>query len=814
MIKRPLLWGIGAYIGGLLLAWNKIPLPYLLILSIIGWYIIYLLIYRYQKFINRKDSFLWSLPILMFLGFLAMKDQMKPPELDRVFDDKASCIVTGTIEMTVKRSKGYVYYLKDNHVKISVDTSEAFSEEITYPVGKIIVYTKDNKEYLVGNKITVSGTIYKFSHNSNPGGFNERLYYKIQNIDYKVYSEHILLTDSTYSRFHKILNNIKDRLIKTYNQILPEKEAGILMAMVLGEKYMLEDEIKNLYQENGISHILAISGLHISMIGVVVYFILRKLKLGLYISTALSLAFVYSYGILTNFSVSTNRAVVMYIVLLMANILGKTFDLLSALSLSALIILLNNPMQIFHAGFLLSFGAVMGIALIYPCLNKLYEAKKSLINGIYVSVSTQVFTLPITLYYFFQIPVYSVFINILVVPLSSLLILSSLAAGVLGMISSSAGIFLAGGASYILRFYEFVCRLGTKLPWSLITVGQPDMVRIIIYYFLILIFVAVISKSKKNNGNIRYLIILAAAVFILVFPRVKNGLTVTFLDVGQGDAIFMETKEGTTFLIDGGSLDVKDVGTYRIKPYLLSTGVDTIDYAIVTHADMDHISGLMELIKDSRITISNLVLPKIDRSKVKENEAKQNVNYAECSDKYRDLKLLAESYGINLLYIEAGDYIREGMFDITCLHPYDGFAYSSENAYSTVLSVTYGDFDMLLTGDLEAEGEDAVISRLAGYVTGDRLSKIYDDGLRNGYYVLKVAHHGSRNSTSEELLELIKPKYSIISCGYKNRYGHPHYEVLERLNQIGSEMKIIYETGAITVRTDGKKVKMEGYLNN
>jgi len=712
----------------------------------------------------------------MFLGFLAMNDQMKPPDLDFAFEDKASCVLTGKIDMIVRKKNGLAYYLEDNLVTLP-------GEEKKYPVEKIIVYTDGGNEYQAGNKITVTGSIYKFSQNTNPGGFNEHLYYKIQNISYKVYSEKISLTDSGYSKFRKILYEIKNRLINAYMQIIPEKEAGILTAMVLGEKYLLDEDIKNLYQDNGISHILAISGLHISIVGAAIYHILKKLKLGLYVSTVLSLAFVYCYGILTNFSVSTNRAVVMYTVMLVANLLGKTFDLLSALSLSAFIVLLKNPLQLFHAGFLLSFGAVLGIALVFPCLNRLYKAKNSLLNGLYVSVGAQFFTLPIVLYYFFQLPVYSVLINILTVPLSSLLLFISLAAGLSGIIYSFAGIFLAGGARYILLFYEAVCRLGVKLPYSLITVGRPDGIRIILYYLMVFLFLTGVNKTGKK----KFVIALAAAVGILVFPESREGLTVTFLDVGQGDAVFMETEKGTTFLIDGGSMDVDRVGVYRIRPFLLSRGIDHIDYAIVTHADKDHISGLTELIKDPRITVSNLILPKV------------NMN------NYRELEILAEKYQVNTMYIKAGDCIKEGMLEIICLHPVEGYGYSSDNAYSTVLSVSYVDFDMLLTGDLEAEGEELVVAKLKNNLSNE--SNSHPDG----YEILKVAHHGSRYSTGEEFLALVNPKISIISCGKNNRYGHPHKELVERLAEAESEVIITYESGAVTINTDGEKMMVNEY---
>jgi competence protein ComEC len=327
------------------------------------------------------------------------------------------------------------------------------------------------------------------------------------------------------------------------------------------------------------------------------------------------------------------------------------------------------------------------------------------------------------------------------------------------------------------------------MPANLLTVGRPDIIRIVLYYLLILIFIYGVNRYKKRS----FLLILLFAVGILIFPKQGEGLTVTMLDVGQGEAIYMETGEGLNFLIDGGSIDVNGVGIYRIRPFLLSKGINHIDYAIVTHGDTDHTSGLMELMEDGKIKIVNLILPKIDSSNNRWDREDITIND---QDEFKDLKELAAKCKVNLMYIKAGDYIREGKLDITCLHPLEGYMYSSRNAYSTVLSVKYGDFDMLLTGDLEAEGERNI--------TKMPLSQ---------YDVLKVAHHGSKNSTSQEFLKIIKPRLSLISCGKDNRYGHPHEELLERLDDIGSELVITYESGAITIKTDGRRVFMKGYMD-
>lgn len=802
MIKRPFLWGIITFIGGILSAWYKIPLLYIAMVSIMGWLLIYLLMFHIKRYINHRDYFLWGLPLLMLLGFLAMEDRMKPPDMDIAFEEKSECRLTGEITLIVKKPWGTTYYLKDNSISLLADISTYLVEEIivhTYEKGYQENYksyeeydlianhisqpqVSNSREYHIGNIITVSGIIKKIKSNTNPGGFNEYLYYKSQNIAYKVNAEEIALVDGSYSKFHYVLNNLKEELVCVYSTILSKREAGTLMAMVLGEKHLLEEEIKTLYQENGISHILAISGLHISMVGAAIYFLMRKLRLGLIASTVISLFFVYSYGILTNFSVSTNRAVVMYSILLIAKILGKTFDILSALSLSAFLILLQNPMELFQAGFLLSFGAVLGIAVILPSLNNLYEAKNAILKGIYVSVSAQVFTFPLVLYYFFQIPVYSVLINLIILPLTSLLVLTALAAGIVGIISISLGIFIAGATNYILFFYEIVCRCGSNAPGNLITVGRPDSIRILVYYVILSAFIICTRKYGKK----RFIIFLLTAVVVLIIPKPRDGLTVTMLDVGQGEAIFMESDLGTRYLIDGGSSDVNQVGRYRIAPYLLSRGTDTIDYAIVTHTDEDHVSGLMELIEGERITIKHLILP---------NTSVKNETYIE-------LEAMAKDKAIKLMYIVKGDMKIDGKLRMTFLHPSRGYKPASNNDYSAVISISYDEFDMLMTGDIEAKGEKELIGCLTSI----------SEKVQTDYDVLKVAHHGSKNSTGKEFLEMIKPELSLISCGVNNRYGHPHAELLDRLDDIGSDVLITFESGAITIKTDGRRMRVEEFI--
>ena len=749
MIKRPLLFMLGAFITGMYFAWQELPVALIISIIFMVTFLIYVLMYRIKKkVITRQDCFLWLLPLLLLFGFLDTREQLQLPSIYHTFDKETPCQLTGKISMIVIKQWGKALYVKNNTIILAEGEQYTSDQVIVY------CYDKNNQmapqdpsitsKYLVGNQITVYGTLTKFSEAVNPGQFNEKSYYQIENIDFKLISDKIELTDAHYSKYHAFLDKIKNKLLSVYNSILSKKEAGTLIAMLLGEKYLLDEEIKQLYQGNGISHVLAISGLHVSLIGMAVFYLLKKLKLPIISATFIAILFIYSYGVLTDFSVSTNRAVVMMAVMLMSALFGKTYDMLSALAFSALIILIQNPLQLFSVGFLLSYGAILGIAIIYPCLEELCATKSSIIKSFYLSLSAQVTTTPIILYFYYQFPVYSILINLIILPLVTILTLTSILAGIIGAIYLPFGVFLIGGANYILKFYEAVCRVGNQLPYHLITIGRPTMFRLFISAFFIFLFAGIVTKFKKKFS----VILLLASLIILLLPKNNAGFEVTFLDVGQGDAVYMESKSGTTYLIDGGSSDVKKMGIYRIQPFLLFQGRDHID------SDSDHISGLKEMIMEGKITIRQLVLPAIaDKDKA-----------------YLELEKLAEDKKIAITYIKREDCIVDDKIKILCLHPSFGYTSASSNAYSTVLSITYDNFDMLLTGDVEKDGEDQIMTLLQNAKRWSMFDKT-NTSLRPAidYDILKVAHHGSKNSTMEEFLKLIKPEISVISCGKDNK---------------------------------------------
>lgn len=293
--------------------------------------------------------------------------------------------------------------------------------------------------------------------------------------------------------------------------------------------------------------------------------------------------------------------------------------------------------------------------------------------------------------------------------------------------------------------------------------------------------------------------IIAVMLIILVINmhyRPYNGLQINMLDVGQGDSIYVSASGRHNFLFDGGSTDIKSAGQYRVYPALRAMGCKYIDCIFISHTDNDHISAVMELIKmcNDTFSIGSIVMPDI--------KGKENI------EAYMKLVDMADKAGINVCYAVRGYTFTVGELDIKCIHPCAGYDYEDSNDYSAVYCISYKKFSMLMTGDAESRAEDCLINdinkeRAANVDIKDELSDIT---------VLKVGHHGSKYATSDKLLKTIKPQYALISCGINNRYGHPHSETLERLEDNNCKVYVTNTLGEIIIRTDGYKMSVHQYL--
>lgn len=695
-----------------------------------------------------------------------------------------------------------VIYLKNVRVtnpqtennKTDVTKQKQRTEDPYAAIRGVICYPEEGQEPRMGSYVRVRGKLYAFAEATNPGEFDAKRYYQILNLQAGIRNAVILHETNDYDRFREGLYALRTYLSSPLDQSLDEKNASVMKAVLLGEKGGLHEETKQLYQQNGIIHILSISGLHISIIGMGFSRLLRKGGCPKIANVILSVILMYGYGMMTGMSISARRAVMMFAFHAAAGVFGRTYDMLTAMSIAAVSALICQPLYLFHSGFLFSFGAIWAIGLLLPVMEENLLAKGAGKSGMIcrmekrtaAGLAVSVVTFPVYLCFYYEYPLYSLFLNMLLIPCTGLLVTDGLASLMAAACYLPLGKYAALPARLLLAFYELCCTAVLHLPESRSIPGRPENWQIAI--FAALLCIAVLG-NRRWTGLLFWQWLLLA-VFCLTM-RWQSGLRITALDVGQGDCIYLADEKGGRYLIDGGSLSKSDVGTYQILPFLKQEGVDTLNAVFVTHMDSDHYNGIYRLVEEMRsngVGIENLILPDLG----KRGRSKE----------YEELEALALGRGINVLRIHRGDTLGHGNLRLTCLHPEEGTEQTGNEA-SVVLYLEYGAFSALFTGDLEGNGEEAV---------GRQLKELLPDG--GGITLLKAAHHGSENSTGEAFLKAVSPQIVLISAGRNNPYGHPHRELLDRLKTAECHVFRTDEGGAltVTVSADGRKLRVRAFL--
>lgn len=763
---------------------------------------------------------------------------------------------------------------------------------------------------------------------ANPGQFDLRQYYKSLGYLYYIEDPEVISVAGGKNRIVYRLDSLKTSLKAVYRKCCTATDAGVYAAMVTGDRSDMDSTISELFSAAGIGHILAISGLHISLIGMGLYKLLRRIGFLCPMSAIISGIFVVLFGVMTGNSVSATRAIVMFVCAVNAQVLGRRYDILSAVSLSAIILILKNPYVIANSGFLLSFMAIAGVAVVTDGFSVKW------LRWLTGPAAIQLATLPIILWFYYEVPVYSVFLNLIVVPLMSLIMISALGCGLLGLISIPAGCFFAGAGHYILILFQYGSELMLSLPGSVFVAGRPELWQVMVYYILLFLFSqrkrvvvwiekravrrcgeaecevkkhrevgreAVKGGARKGEAgkcearkcearkceaekpeagkcvmgaNIFLRSLLVIAVIILL-TRGRSGLEVTFLDVGQGDAIFISLPNGGNVFIDGGSTSSKNIYEKVIEPFLKYKGVRRLDFLFLTHSDADHENGWAQALSGNAYIpdIYNLVLNGSDYSKYLElreralkygaseyGALKYDTSEGDTSEggisgcvtsKYtgalawlnnaeadeinarmegivdidavediediediataladKDTEILCAEYGMEYVFGECSivSLNEPGHSDANV--NVDRKAYKtgfsktgtgeSENDNSIVLLLQYKGKSILFTGDMTSKME-ADVAEAVRYCGVDSLS------------ILKVGHHGSKYSSSEEFLASIMPKAAVISCAARNTYGHPHKETLQRLEDVGALVLRTDEGGAVIAKIMASGAEMQVY---
>ena len=678
-----------------------------------------------------------------------------------------------------------------------------------YPIRNIKCTGKEEKinSLREGMHVRLEGMLVLPELPRNPGQFNRRIYESGKKIDFYLENPTVLEVKEQRSGVREVVEIWKTEMMNRCEKIYQDEEAGILEAMLFGEKSELSGDIKELYQAAGISHVLVISGLHISLLALAVAGILRRLGFPMPVWVILSVGVLAGYGILIGQPTTAVRALLMFFVLQGARLLGRSYDLLSALAFAGILMLLDNPDLILDGGCRLSFCAVIGVGWYVSEKNKIFrsigekEKRKNrgkggkgssagaILENIRAGWYLWLFTLPVMLDTFYQVSVVGLLWNLVAIPLLPVII----ASGGLGVVLAGWNIFLgslAGSPAYgMLQLYQEIGNISEKLPVGMWTPGQPSKPVIAGYYLVIFLLVLVEKQliKREKRWKIRKIfpgmeLCSMLLLLLLMAHPWQQREKITFLDVGQGDASLLQSG-GQTLLLDGGSTSQKNVGTYVILPYIKQQGISCLEAVVLTHTDQDHINGVTEVLDEGKkgwLTVKNLMYP----------------YWMEGTEQGKQLKKLAEEAGASCRKIRAGDRLTIGKAEAVVLYPKEQEKIAEPNAGSLVLFWKWEGVRAMFTGDLPEEKERELLQNLPACE------------------ILQVRHHGSATSTCREFLEQVQPSLAVISCAMKNRYGHPSPDTVDRLKKTGCEIRYTMKSGAITIRKRGREILVTEYLEH
>ncbi len=609
----------------------------------------------------------------------------------------------------------------DDYYKITIKSKE-----------KIIgsYYSKEPLNISLGDKITFKGTLSKPKNNTIPNTFNYRKYLYNHHVYYLVKIDNIKFISKTRSVKYKVKNYIVKRSEKFMH-------SDYFKAFLIGDKSEMDDY--SLFQKNGVSHLFAISGMHLSLLSGIILFLFKKSRF----KEILACIFLILFSMITNYSASIYRSLLLFIYIVLNKKLDLRISTVNVLLLVVCTLLIFNPLIIYDMGFLYSVSVSLGLIL----FNK-YMKKNYFVNMFLTSFIAFLFSLPITLYYNYEINLMQIINNVVIVPLVSIIIYPLT---ILTFIFS----FLEPILNVLISILKFI---STHLIMINIIVPKVSLIFYFIYYVFLFMFL-------KTNRNIFILLIIIYTLCIKAKPLIDFNTYVYFLDVGQGDSSLIYSKHKVILIDTGGNDNIK-VSDNTIK-FLKSTGKSKINYLVLTHGDYDHMGEAMNLVNNFKVE-------------------KVIFNCGEFNELEKDLIKVLDKKKIPYY-----SCIKELNIDDNKLYFLNNKDYGNENDNSSVIYTKLNNYKFLFMGDAGVEVEKDLIEKY-------NLQDID---------ALKVGHHGSKTSSSKKFIDEIEPKYSIISVGKNNRYGHPNNEVLNNIKD-----SKIYRTdldGSIKFKIKNDKFKIE-----
>ncbi len=827
-IRRPAFLFLCAEIIGILIATGFVSKLFLLILLTIA-------IFLYGKLFFEGKLYIRTIIIILAIGAISF---IRFKYVEKTFDtyvanierlEKGNKVITGKVESRGRSTNSHFFILND-----------CISNGLS--IGKCRCYFGDEilnaSDIKIGNYIKVNGGISILDEPTNEGEFNQKVFYRSDGITFMAFANDISIVNANYDKLRQKIYEIKVIISSQIQKIFNEKDAGLFSAMVTGDKSTIDREQRRQFSDNGIAHILAISGLHLSILGLALFELLRK-KLSVNVSASLVTVFIILYGIFIDASAASLRAITMLFVRFLSLSIGRTYDSKNTLYIIAFIFLMLRPYLLFNAGFQFSYVAIFAlnhkVTLGAARIARGYDAagaSTALVGASYASPNVGItqrkpvrvpaviiltlFLFPIIVYHYFTYPLYSILLNLIVIPLMSFVLgfgLIGLGASFLNLQFGKIIVFVV---HVIFIIYDKLCEFVEILPYHLLTLGQPTVYEILYFYvalFLIIYAVKglnIISSRRgryhltdrrgelcepnkillilQNIVRVSLCIVLLTLATLIISIRIHSDMRMTFLSIGQGDSILIESNN-LILTIDGGSTSNKSNGQYILSPHIKSRAIDHIDYAYITHADADHTNGIIYLLEnEDDLKIRNLILP-ITASKDK---------------KFDKLRQSAENAGTKVSYMKEED-IKEfkNNFAINVLSPHEEalkLKKIDQNEMSLTFRLDYNNHSALFTGDI-------------GKSTMNRMLKD-DYAVKNmDVDILKVPHHGSKNSNLPEFFDKVLPEYSVFSYGKNNNYGHPNQETVNSIIDTGSEVLKTGESGQIDIYLDKENIEYWTYVD-
>lgn len=622
----------------------------------------------------------------------------------------------------------------------------------------------------VQNKIKIKGILKLPEQNRNDGGFDYRRYLNSKNI-YGIITISEEKIDLLYEGRLDFITKIKYKIEETFSKFLPNNYAGIINGMLNGDTKNVSKDVLENFKNSGVTHLLAVSGSNIAYIVVFLTIAFNKI-FGRHFSYYIILASIVVFIFVSGASASVVRAGIMAILNIGATLLSKKSNTLNNIYISALFLLCVNPLTVYDVGFILSFVGTFGIVVLSPKINSFvykYIKRKNIAETIGVTLSAQIMLTPIMMYYFNTFSLLSLITNFLVIPISGFLTLLGFIAVLIGVINMRLA-QVACYSIYTLTYFMLkITSIFGNIKWANILAPTPKLWMMVFYYLIIFLKIRPIKNRRKVYRVMFGLII----IYIILSNLPRNYIKLNMIDVGQGDSIYIETTKKKAILIDGGGTEGSDydVGENILLPYLLNKGKMVIDLIIVSHPHEDHIEG---------------VLTVVEKLKVKEVIISENVEDTELTDK---LIRLCQKRNTKVLKVSKRDTFFVDGIEFSVLHPNKKEDSANLNNMSLLIKMEYAGVKALFTGDLESEKEEKIKTNIKADI-------------------LKVGHHGSTTSSSENFIKKVSPQIALISVGKDNSYGHPSIKILNRLKDIGARICRTDTDGEIKL-----KIKNNGKIN-